>query len=69
MKDLGMNLLLAPLTASHLRSKYVCVRAHVPAHVHWLVSVTEVLSGRLGMISSNDSMRLYVINVGTAVCL
>lgn len=45
------------------------MRACVPTHVRWLVSVMEVLSGRLGMISSNDSMRVYVINVGTAVCL
>lgn len=72
-KDVGMsvNLLLAPLTAAHLygQNMRTCVRTCVPTHVHWLVSVTEVLSGRLGMISSNDSMRVYVINVGTAVCL
>lgn len=51
---------------------YVCA---VHAHVRWLASETEVsvfalfLSVellRLRMISSNDSMRVYMINVGTA---
>lgn len=64
-------MLLAPLTAAHLygQNMCACVCTCVPTHVHRLVSVMEVLSGRLGMISSNDSMRVYVINVGTAVCL
>lgn len=51
---------------------YVCA---VHAHMRWLASETEVgvfapfLSVellRLRMISSNDSMRVYMINVGTA---